>query len=88
MNQKETIIAQARNQIREAGFASAMTITFDIAKFIIHNGIEFEDGMDDLHRIIVEEITCEDIHKVEYANQSTEDHRRKDLFYYLPKDGS
>ena len=71
------LIEKARDIIRDRGFASASELVSELAAYCHEEGIPpsiFPEGLIG----IIEEIVCDDIYSVEYANKATE------LFYYNP----
>jgi len=75
MDEKE-LIERTRDVIRSFGFRSAVQLAVDLACLRVESEAIFS---------IFEQIPCEDIFVVEYANKETADYRRKDLYYYQPK---
>lgn len=79
MDQKE-FVENIRQEIREEGFMSAVKLGGVIFMRAKDFGVNAHVGE------IMSMIPCDDIHKIEYANWLTKDYRRKDLYYFLPKD--
>ncbi len=77
------IIEKDRDMIREKGFYSAVELVLELVAYCTKEGIPPSQFSDDITKIL-DDIVCDDIHSVEYANKATEDHKRKDLFYYNP----
>ena len=67
------MIENIRHYIRSRGYASAMTIVLEIIK---------SDSEMDLK--LLEQIECDDIHRVEYTNAAVSSFRVNDLIYYNP----
>jgi hypothetical protein len=82
---KGRLIKEARRYIKEYGFRSAAEIVSHCTAFAYETNLfdKYPEGRTRSPSWI-EEIPCDDIHTVEYANKQTEQYRRKDLFYYNP----
>lgn len=80
MTQKE-FVENIRQELREDGFMSAIKLVSTIAS----RAKEFKVNVDSIEGIL-KMIPCEDILVVEYANWLTKGYRRKDLYYFMPKE--
>ena len=85
MKTLDSFVEEARNVIREVGYMSAVELVGSISTAMCdeqqHHG-DLDFGAVE----VVTNVPCDDIKVVEYATAMTESYRRKDLFYYSPKE--
>lgn len=79
---QDEFVDNIRQEIREDGFMSAMKLSATI----FYRAKEFEIEVD-LEKVM-SAILCEDIHVTEYTNWLTQNYRRKDLYFFLPKEST
>ncbi len=77
---RKDLVETARLMVREKGFMPATQLTVELTVLAITNGLQVSEVM-----IALSELECHDIKAVEYANLSTHEFRRKDLYYYSPE---
>lgn len=79
----QEFVENIRQEIREEGFMSAVRL----AAVIAHRSVDFKVNAN--AEEIMQQIVCDDIHTIEYVNYLTNYAcRRKDLYYFLPKEQS
>lgn len=76
---RQAFVENIRQEIRENGFISATQLLPLLMKRAIEFGVEIVRP-----EHIIDELPCEDIKVIEYANWLTHEYRRKDLYYFSP----